>query len=67
MLTFKNFDYARDEDDYKSTSSYAFLLSSRAVSWMSIKQSIVTLLSIEAKLVVVAMWMRRVLRNLTHI
>ncbi|RDX88499.1 hypothetical protein CR513_29897, partial [Mucuna pruriens] len=72
LLAFTGSDYAGDEDDSKSTSGYVFLLSLGAVSWMSKKQLIVTLSSTEAEFVVVAasacqvMWMRRVLRNLTH-
>ncbi|RDX92335.1 putative mitochondrial protein, partial [Mucuna pruriens] len=61
LHAFTDSDYAGDEDDSK-----------RAVSWMSKKQPIVTLSSIEAEFVAAAasacqaMWMRRVLRNLTH-
>ncbi|RDX74345.1 putative mitochondrial protein, partial [Mucuna pruriens] len=54
LLAFTDSDYAGDEDDFKSTSSYVFLLSSGAVSWMSKKQPIVTLSSTEAEFVVVA-------------
>jgi len=43
LLEFTDSDYAGDEDDSKSTSSYVFLLSSGAVLWMSKKQPIVTL------------------------
>jgi len=72
MLAFTDSDYVGDEDDSKSTSGYVFLLSLGAVSWMSKKQPIVTLSSTEAEFVVSAasvcqeMWMKRVLRNLTH-
>lgn len=72
LLAFTDSDYAGDEDDSKSTSGYVFLLSSGAVSWMSKKQPIVTLSSTEAEFVAAAasacqaMWMKRVLRNLTH-
>jgi len=72
LLAFTYSDYAGDEDDCKSTFGYVFLLSSEAMSWMSKKQPIVTLSSTEAEFVAVAasacqaMWMKRVLRNLTH-
>ena len=46
-------DYAGDLDDRKSTTSYVFLLKSRATSWLSKKQPIVTLPTIEAKFVAV--------------
>jgi hypothetical protein len=46
-------DYAGDLDDRKSITSYVFLLKSRATSWLSKKQPIVTLSTIEAKFVAV--------------
>jgi len=72
LLAFTDSDYAGDEEDSKSTSGYVFLLSSGAVSWMSKKQPIVALSTTEAEFVVAAasacqaVWMRRVLRNLSH-
>ena len=72
MFAFTDSDYAGDEEDSKSTSGYDFLLSSGAVSWMSKKQPIVTLSTTEAEFVAAAasacqaVWMRRVLRNLSH-
>ncbi|XP_068307454.1 secreted RxLR effector protein 161-like [Pyrus communis] len=35
-------DYTGDQDDMKSTSGYVFMLSSRAISWSSKKQLVVT-------------------------
>ncbi|RDY03402.1 putative mitochondrial protein, partial [Mucuna pruriens] len=61
LLAFTDSDYGGDEDDSK-----------RAVSWMSKKQPIVTLSSTKVEFVAAAasacqaMWIRRVLRNLTH-
>nr|KYP44906.1 Retrovirus-related Pol polyprotein from transposon TNT 1-94 [Cajanus cajan] len=72
LITFTDSDYAGDEEDSKSTSGYVFLLGSRAVSWMSKKQPIVTLSTTEAEFVAAAasacqsVWMRRILRNLNH-
>jgi hypothetical protein len=72
LLAFTDSDYAGDEEDSKSTSGYVFLLSSGAVSWMSKKQPIVALSTTEAEFVAAAasacqaVWMRRVLRNLSH-
>ncbi|GAU48606.1 hypothetical protein TSUD_327180 [Trifolium subterraneum] len=73
LLVFTDSDYAGDEEDSKRTSGYVFLLSSGAVSWMSKKQPIVTLSTTEAKFVAAAasacqaVWMIRVLRNLSHV
>ena len=72
LLGFIDSDYAGDKDNSKSTSGYVFLLSSGAMSWMSKKQPIITLSSTEAEFVAAtanacqAMWMRRVLRNLSY-
>ena len=65
-------DYAGDIDDRKSTSSYVFLLSSGAVSWLSKKQPIVTMSTTETEFVAAAacacqtIWMRKVLKQLGH-
>ena len=65
-------DYAGDMDDQKSTSGYAFLLSSGAISWGSKKQPIVTLSTTEAEFVAAAVcvcqaiWIRRVLKEMGH-
>ncbi|RDX88108.1 hypothetical protein CR513_30336, partial [Mucuna pruriens] len=63
LLAFTDSNYARYEDDSKSTSSYVLLLSSGVVSWISKKQPIFVAAATSA---CQAMWMRRVLRNLTH-
>jgi len=49
LFGFTDSDYAGDPDDRKSTSGYAFKLGSGAVSWLSKKQPIVTLSTIEAE------------------
>eukprot|EP00253_Pinus_taeda_P028608 PITA_28608 len=59
-------------DDRKSTSGYVFHLGSRAISWASKKQPIVSLSTSKAKYVTAtttacqAVWMRRMLRDLRH-
>lgn len=72
LFAFTESDYAGDEADSRSTSGYVFLLSAGAVSWMSKKQTIVTLSTTEAEFVAAAtcacqvVWMRQVLKNLSH-
>ncbi|KAA0055477.1 retrovirus-related Pol polyprotein from transposon TNT 1-94 [Cucumis melo var. makuwa] len=59
-----------DIDDRKSTLGYVFMLSSGAVSWSSKKQSIVTLLTIEAEFIAAtscvcqAIWLKKILEEL---
>jgi len=73
LIAYTDSDYAGDLNDRKSTSSYIFLLSSGAVSWLSKKQPIVTLSTTEAEFVAAAecasqvVWMRRVLNQLGHV
>ncbi|KAK9715448.1 hypothetical protein RND81_06G165900 [Saponaria officinalis] len=43
LVGFCDSDYAGDLDDRKSTTGYAFMLGSAAVSWCSKKQPVVTL------------------------
>ena len=43
LIGFVDSDYAGDQDDRKSTSGYAIVLGTGAVSWSSRKQKIVTL------------------------
>lgn len=43
MISYTDSDYTGEVDDHKSTSGYIFLFCSRAVSWLSKKQSIVAL------------------------
>ena len=70
LIAYINSDYASDVDDRKSTSGYMFLLSSGAVSWVSKKQPIVTLLTTKVEFMAVAgcatqvVWMRKVLQQL---
>lgn len=66
LLGFTNSDYAGDQDDRRSTSGYAFMFGTGAISWSSKKQPIVTLSSTEAKFVAAiasacqAIWLRRI-------
>ena len=66
LIDFTNNDYARDQNDRKSTSRYVFMLGSKVVSWYSKKQPIITLSINEAEFVVAtlcacqAFWLRSV-------
>ncbi|XP_052478647.1 secreted RxLR effector protein 161-like [Gossypium raimondii] len=68
MIGFTDSDYTRDQDG--STSDYVVMLGTRAISWSSKKQSIVTLLSTKAEFVVAttyacqAIWLTRILEQL---
>ena len=71
MLTaYSDSDYAGCLEDRKTTSGYAFMISSGAVAWSSRKQPIVTLSTTEAEYVAAApcacqaMWMKMVLKRL---
>lgn len=70
LFGFTDSDYAGDLDDRNSSSCYVFMLGSRAVSWSSKKQAIVTLSTTEAKFIVAtscacqAIWLRRILNEL---
>ncbi|GLU00271.1 hypothetical protein SLE2022_176500 [Rubroshorea leprosula] len=67
---FTDSDYAGDLDDRKSTSGFVFMLGSRAISWSSKKQPIVTLSTTEAEYVAAtscacqAIWLRRIMEEL---
>jgi len=69
---YTNSDFAGYIDDRRSTSGYVFSFGLGAVSWASVKQSIVTLSSTEAEYVAATtticqtMWMRRILKELLH-
>ena len=52
LIGFIDSDFAGDQDDRRSTSSYVFMLGSRAISWSSKKQPIVTLSTTKAEFVV---------------
>lgn len=70
LFGFTDSDYAGDLDDRKSTSGYAFMMGSGAVSWSSRKQSVVTLSTTEAEFVAAnscacqAVWLRQILAAL---
>lgn len=72
LLPFTDSYYAGDMEDRKSQSGCMFTMSSRAVSWCSRKQSIVTLSTTEAEFVAAAVcscqavWMKRSLKALGH-
>ncbi|XP_074373427.1 secreted RxLR effector protein 161-like [Apium graveolens] len=72
LIGFTDSDYAGDIEDRKSTSGYAFILSSAAVAWSSRKQPIVTLSTTEAEFVAttscstLAIWMKRILGALGY-
>ena len=65
-----NSDYARDQDDRRSTSGYVFMLGTGAVLWSSKKQPIVSLSTTEAEFIAAtacacqAIWLRRILEEL---
>ena len=67
LAAYTDSNYAGDTEDRKSTSGYAFLLSSGAVAWSSKKQPVVTLSTTEAEFIAAAscacqsIWMRRIL------
>lgn len=71
LLGYTDSDYAGDRDDRKSTSGYAFMFGSGAISWSAKKQPIVTLSTTEAEFVAAtacscqAIWLRRILEELT--
>ena len=70
LAAYTDSNYAGDTEDRKSTSGYAFLLSSGAVAWSSKKQPVVTLSTTEAEFIAAAacacqsIWMRRILDEL---
>ena len=70
LFGFTDSDYAGDLDDRKSTSGYVLMMGTRAISWSSNKQPIVTLSSIEAEFVAAttcafqAIWLKKILKEL---
>ncbi|KAM1493017.1 hypothetical protein ACFX10_024846 [Malus domestica] len=72
LFGYTDSDYARDQDDKKSTSSYVFMINSSAVSWSSKKQPMVTLSTTEVEFIATTssacqvVWVRRILKNLSH-
>jgi len=72
LIAYSDSDFAGDIDDRKSTTGCVFIISSRAVSWSSKKQHVVSLSTIKAEYIVVAscacqcVWLRRVLEQLGY-
>ncbi|XP_049381279.1 secreted RxLR effector protein 161-like [Solanum stenotomum] len=70
ILGYTNSDYAGDYYKRKSTSRYAFIFGSCAISWSAMKQPIVTLSTTEAEFVPMtacacqAIWLRRLQEEL---
>lgn len=72
LVGYINNDFARDIDDKKNTSSYAFHLRIGLISWASKKYPIVTISSAKEEYVAAisaachAVWLRRILNDLKH-
>jgi len=70
LVTYTDSDYAGNLEDRNSISSYVFLLGSRAISWSSKKQPVVSLSTTEAEFIAAtssacqAIWLKRVLGKL---
>ena len=70
LIGYSDADFAGDLDDRRSTSGNLFLIGGGAVSWLSKKQSIVSLSTAEAEYVALcratqeATWIRRLLSDL---
>ncbi|CAL2255656.1 unnamed protein product [Prunus armeniaca] len=73
LVGYTDSDYAGDQDDRRSTSSYMFMTGSGAISWSSRKQPVVSLSTTEAEFISAAsstfqaVWMRRILQELKHV
>jgi hypothetical protein len=73
LTAYTDNDYAGDLEDMKSRSGYVFKMSSRAMSWSSRKQPVVTLSTIKVEFVAAAscacqaVWLRGILEKLKHI
>ncbi|PNX58518.1 hypothetical protein L195_g050950 [Trifolium pratense] len=71
LVGWSDSDYAGDLDDRKSTSGYVFMVGSKAVSWCSKKQPIVTLSTTEAEFIAAAncacqaIWLSRILDHIS--
>ncbi|CAJ2647424.1 unnamed protein product [Trifolium pratense] len=71
LVGWSDSDYAGDLDDRKSTSGYVFMIGSKAVSWCSKKQPIVTLSTTEAEFIAAAncacqaIWLSRILDHIS--
>jgi hypothetical protein len=72
LVAYTDNDHAGDLEDRKSTSGFLFVLSSRAISWSSKKQPVVTLSTTEAEFIAAAscayqaVCLRRMLEKLDH-
>ncbi|RDY12629.1 hypothetical protein CR513_02542, partial [Mucuna pruriens] len=55
LLAYTDSDYARDLDDRKGTSSYAFILGGGVICWASKKQLVVSLSSTEVEFIAAAL------------
>lgn len=72
LLVYTDSDFAGDTEGRKSNSGYVFLMDGAAVAWLSKKQLIITLSTIESKYVDASVcacqvvWFMRVLKELRH-
>ncbi|GAU32260.1 hypothetical protein TSUD_53880 [Trifolium subterraneum] len=70
LIGWSDSDYAGDLDDKKSTSGYVFMIGSKAVSWSSRKQPIVTLSTTKAEFIAAAsnacqgIWLSRIIAHI---
>lgn len=70
LIGFSDADWARDQDDCRSTTGNIFLLSGGAVSWLSKKQATVALSTAEAEYVALSQaaqestWLKQLLSDL---
>ncbi|XP_075486438.1 secreted RxLR effector protein 161-like [Primulina tabacum] len=70
LLSYTDNNYDGDLDDRKSTSGFAFIMGSGAISWASKKQQVVSLSTTEAEYIAAAfcacqcIWLRRILKQL---
>jgi hypothetical protein len=70
LTSYTDSNYAGDLDDRKSTSGFAFIMGSGAISWASKKQPVVSLSTTEAEYIAAALcacqciWLRRLLEQL---
>lgn len=72
LQVYTDSDYARDLEDRRCTSGYAFILSNAAICWSSRKQEIVTLSSTEAEYVAATtcachcVWLKGLMEELSN-
>ncbi|GKV36117.1 hypothetical protein SLEP1_g44285 [Rubroshorea leprosula] len=72
LLGFCDNDWARSEDDMKSTTGFCFTLGSRVISWCSQKQDAIAHSTAEAEYIVAAIvvdqaiWLRKLLVDVHH-